>query len=139
MKSQKASKSSTKKHLYANIPYRLRPYHNHNKDLHVQLDTCADVNLMPQGVYKLAFNDPDISKLAKNDIYLTVYTKHSVNLTGKCTSFMLSKYTKHPVEVDFYIAKDDGSVLLSCKTVFQLQLLDVKPRVEYIPLRATLI
>ena len=70
--------------LYANIPYRFQPYHKH-KYLHVQLDTCADVNLMPESVYKLVFNNPHTSKLAKNDIGLTVYTGHSVNLIGKCT------------------------------------------------------
>ena len=39
---------------------------------------------MPKSVYKLVFNDPQISKLAKNDIDLTVYTRHSVDLIGKC-------------------------------------------------------
>ena len=50
---------------------------------------------------------------------------------------MLSKDTKQPVEIGFYIAKDDGSVL-SHETVFQLQLLDIKPRLEYLPQRATI-
>ena len=52
-------------------------------------------------------------KLAKNDIELTIYTRHSVDLIGKCTFYMLSKSTKQPVKVDFYIAKEKGSVLLS--------------------------
>ena len=94
---------------------------------------------MSESVYKCVFNDPDTSKLAKNDIDLTVYTQHSVDLIGKCTFFMLSKDTKQPVKVDLYIAKDDGSVLLSCETVFQLQILDVKPRLEYLPPKVTLI
>ena len=68
---------------------------------------------MPESVYKLVFNDPQTSKLAKNDIDLTVYTRHSVNLIGKCTFYMLSKGMKQPVKVDFYIAKEEGSVLLS--------------------------
>ena len=55
---------------------------------------CDTVNLMPESVYKLVFNDPYTSKLAKNDIDLTVDTRHSVNLIGKCTFFMLSKDTK---------------------------------------------
>ena len=42
--------------------------------------------------------------------------------------YMLSEDTKQPVKVDFYIAKEEGSVLLSRETVFQLQLLNVKPR-----------
>ena len=50
---------------------------------------------------------------------------------------MLSKDTKQPVQLDFYIAKDEGSVL-SCETVFQLQLLDGKPRPEYILPKATI-
>ena len=68
---------------------------------------------MPESVYKLVFNDPQTSKLAKNDIDLIVYTRHSVDLIGKCTFYMLSKGTKQPVKVDFYIAKEEGSVLLS--------------------------
>ena len=128
---QRVTTGYTQKCLYANIPYRLQPYHEHNKYLHVQLDTCANVNLMPESVYKLVFNDPQTSKLVKNDIDLTVYTRHSADLIDKCTFYMLSKGTKQPVRVDFYIAKEEGSVLLSWETVFQLQLLNVKPRLEY--------
>ena len=47
---QKVTTGYTQKCLYANIPYRLQPYHKHNKYLHVQLDTCTYVNLMPEGV-----------------------------------------------------------------------------------------
>ena len=110
---QKVTMGYTQKCLYANIPYRLQPYHKHSKYLCVQLDTFADVNLMPENVFKLVFNDPQTSKLAKNDTDLTVYTRHSANLTGKCTFYMLSKGMKQPVKVDFYIAKEEGSVLLS--------------------------
>ena len=110
---QRVNTSYAQKHLYANIPYRLKPYHKHNKYLCIQLDMCADVNLMPESVYQLVFNDPCTAKLAKNDIDLTVYTRHSVDLIGKCTFYMLSKATKHPIKVDFYIAKEEGSVLLS--------------------------
>ena len=94
---------------------------------------------MSESVYQLVFNDPHTAKLAKYDIDLTVYTRHSVDLIGKCTFYMLSKATKQPIKVDFYIAKEEGSVLLSQETVFQLQLLDVQPRLEYLPPRATLI
>ena len=68
---------------------------------------------MPESVYKLVINDPHTSKLAKNDIDLTVYTRHTVNLIGKCTFYMLSKGTKQPVKVDFYTAQEEGSVLMS--------------------------
>ena len=92
---QKVTAGYTQKCLYANISYRLQPYHKHNKYLHVQLDTCADVNLMPESVYKLVFNDPHTAKLAKNDIDLTVYTRHSVDLIAKCTFYMLNQGTKN--------------------------------------------
>ena len=88
---------------------------------------CADVNLMPESVYKLVFNDPQTTILAKNDIDLTLYTRHSVDLIGKCSFYILSKATKQLIKVEFYVAKEEGSVLLSQETVFQIQLLDVKP------------
>ena len=71
----------------------LNPIISTTKYPHVQLDTCTNVNLMPQSVYKLVFNDLQTAKLAKNDIDLTVYTRHSVDLIGKCTFYMLSKGT----------------------------------------------
>ena len=94
---------------------------------------------MPKSIYKLVFNDSHTSKLAKSVIDITVYMRHSVDPIGKCTFFMLSKDTKQPIKVDFYITKDEGSVLLSCETAFQLKLLDVQTRLEYLPPRATLI
>ena len=94
---------------------------------------------MPESVYKLVFNDPQTAKLEKNDIDLTVYTRHSVDLIGKCTFYMLSKATKQPIKVKFHVAKEEGSVIFSWETVFQLQLLNVKPRLEYLPSRAMLI
>ena len=136
---QKVTTGYTQKCLYANIAYTFQSYHKHSKYLHVQLDTCADVNLMPESIYKLVFNNLHTCKLAKNDIDLTVYTRHSVNLIGKCTFYMLSKGTKQPLKVDFYIVEEEGNVLLSQETAFQLQLLDVKPQLEDLPPRATLI
>ena len=105
--------SYAQKCLYANILYQLKPYHKHNKYLCIQLDTCTNVNLMPESIYQLVFNDPHTAKLAKNDIEFTVYTRHSIDLIGKCTFYMLNKATKQPITVDFYIVKEEGSVPLS--------------------------
>ena len=66
---------------------------------------------MPESVYKLVFNNLQTAKLAKNDIDLTVYTRCSVDLISKCTFYMLSKGTKQPIKVEFYIAKEEGSHL----------------------------
>ena len=86
---------------------------------------------MPESVYKLVFNNPQTAKLAENDIDLTVYTRQSVDLISKCT--FSSKATKQPIKVEFYVAQEEGSILLSRETVFQLQLLNVKLRLEYLP------
>ena len=136
---QKVNTSYAQKHLYANIPYWIKPYHKHNKYRCIQLDTCTMVNIMPESMYKPVFNNPQTAKLVKNDIDLTVPTRHSVDLIGKCTFYMLSKATKQPIKVEFYVAKEEGSVHLSWEMVFQLQLLNVKPRLEYLPPRVTLI
>ena len=50
---QRVNTSYAQKCLYANISYQLKPYHKHNKYLCVQLDTCADVNLIPERVINL--------------------------------------------------------------------------------------
>ena len=60
---------------------------------------------MPESVYKLVFNDPQTTKLAKNDIDLTVYTRHSVDLIGKYSFYMLSKATKQPIKVEILCSK----------------------------------
>ena len=88
------TKGYIQKCQYANISYQLKPYHKHNKYLPVQLDTCVDVNLMPESVYKLVFNNLQTAKLAKSGLDLTVYTRYSVDFIGKCTFYMLSKGTK---------------------------------------------
>ena len=136
---QRVNTSYAQKCLYVNIPYQLKPYRKHNKYLCIQLDMCTDVNLMPESVYKLVFNNLQTAKLAKNDIDLTVYTRHSVDPIGKCTFYMLSKATTQPIKAEFYVAKEEGSVLLSSERVFQLQLLNVKPRLEYLLPRVMLI
>ena len=73
---------------------------------------------MPESVYKLVFNNLQTAKLAKNDIDLTVYTRHSVDLIGKCTFYMLSKSTKQPIKVEFYIAKEEGQCSLVMRNSF---------------------
>ena len=73
-----------KTHLMANLPYRLKQYQTHHKYLWVRLDTCADVNIMPQSVYQMMLNDPEVQQLVPNDILLEVYTDHQVDILGKC-------------------------------------------------------
>ena len=52
--------------LITNLLYRLKKHENRNLYLHVRLDTCADINIMPASVYKLVFRDPNLEKLIPN-------------------------------------------------------------------------
>ena len=47
--------------------------------------------------------------------------------------------TKKPIEVTFHVAMNDRSVLLSCKTTLLLGLIQPRPRLDYLPPRASLI
>ena len=137
--SQAKSKMPKKTHLIANIPYRIKQHQSHHKYLRVWLDTCADVNIMPRSVYQMMFNDPEVKQLAPNDISLGVYTDHQVHILGKCNFYMLHPDTKKPHAVMFYVASTEGSVLLSCTTLLTLDLIQTRPRLDYLPPRAKLI
>ena len=136
---QAKSKVPKKTHLIANIPYRIKQHQAHHKYLRVYLDRYADVNIMPKSVYQMMFNDPEVKHLADNDISLGVYTDHQVNILGKCKFYMLHPDTKKPHPVTFYVASNEGSVLLSCTTLLALDLIQTRPRLDYLPPRAKLI
>ena len=87
----------------------------------------------------MMFNDPEVKQLAPNDISLGVYTDHQVHILGKCNFYMLHPDTKKPHAVTFYVASNEGSVLLSCTTLLALDLIQTRPRLDYLPPRAKLI
>ena len=60
-------------HLITNLAYRLKPHHSRNLYLRARLDTSADVNLMPDSVYKLVFNDPKMQELASSSLEIGTY------------------------------------------------------------------
>ena len=64
---------------------------------------------------------------------------HQVNILGKCTFYMLHPDTKKPHPMTFYVASNEGSVLLSCTTLLALDLILTRPHLDYLPLRAKLI
>ena len=136
---QAKSRLPKKTHLIANLPYWIKQHQSHHKYLRVHLDTCADVNIMPKSVYQMMFNDPDVKHLADNDISLEVYTDHQVNILGKCQFYVLHSDSKKPLEVKFYVASNEGSVLLSCTTLLALDLIQARPRLDYLPPKAKLI
>ena len=131
--SKTQDKAPKKMHLIANLPYRLKQYQPHHKCLLVRLDTCADVNIMPRSVYQMMFNDIEVKQLAPNDISFGVYTDHQGHILGKCKFYMLHPDMKKPHAVTLYVASNEGSMLLSCTTLLALDLIQTRPRLNYLP------
>ena len=107
--------------------------------LRARLDTCADVNLMPASIYKLIFKDPQMKKLTPSTLQVGMYTTDSVKIVGSCKFHLVHPDIKKLLEATFYVAINDGSVLLSCKTTLQLGLIQPRARLDYLPPRASLI
>ena len=62
-----------------------------------------------------------------------------MHILGKCKLYILHPDTKKQHAVTFYIASNEGSVLLSCTTLLALDLIQTKPQLDYLPPRAKLI
>ena len=138
-KQDKEQKVPRPTHLITNLAYKLKPHHTRNLYLRARLDTCTDVNLMPGSIYQLVFNDAKMQNLAPSKLQVGTYTTHTIKIVGSCTFYLVHLDTKKLIEVTFYVAMNDGSVLLSCKTTLLLSLIQPRPRLDYLPPRASLI
>ena len=124
-------------HLIANLAYRLQPHHHRNLYLRTRLDTCANVNLIPASMYQLVFKDPKMQMLTPSNLQVGTYTTDSVKIVGSCKFHLVHLDTKKLLETTFYVAMNDGSVLLSCKTTLLLGLIQPRSRLDYLPPRAS--
>ena len=115
----------TPHHLITNLGYKLKPHHKRNQYLRARPDTCADVNIMPVSIYKLVFQDPDCKKLAPSKLEIGTYTTATVKLVGSCMFSLVHPDTKHLLEVTFYVASNNDSVLLSHVATLALGLLQL--------------
>ena len=138
-KHDKEQKVPRPTHLITNLAYRLKPHHTRNLYLRARLDTCTDMNLMPASVYQLVFNDTKMQKLALSNLQVGTYTTDTVKIVGSCTFYLVHPDNKKLIEVTFYVAMNNGSVLLSCKTTLLLGLIQPRPRLDYLPPRASFI
>ena len=69
---------------------------------------------MPASVYQLVFNDPEMKKIKPCKMQISAFTTDRVKITGSCTFCIVHPDTKKLVPVIFYVATNDGSILLSC-------------------------
>ena len=114
--------------LITNLPYRLKMHENRNLYLRARLDTSTDLNIMLASVYKLVFHDPNMEKLTPNKLQIGTYTNDTVKIVGTCKLYLVHPDTKKLIETIFYVATNDGSVLLSCKSTLALDLIQPRSR-----------
>ena len=107
--------------------------------MRARLDTCANVHIMPASVYRLVFQDPDCKTLTPSKLEIGTYMTDTVKLVGSCVFYFVHPDTKCLQEVTFYVASNNGSVLLSCVTTLALGLIQPCSRLDYLAPRASLI
>ena len=126
-------------HLITNIAYRLKQHHARNQYLRARIDTGAEVNLMPVSVYRLIYHDHNLTKLTPCRLKIGTYTMETIKIIGTSIIYLIHPDSKKLTETIFYIASNEGSVLLSCNTSLTLGLIQSRPRLDYLPHRVSLI
>ena len=94
---------------------------------------------MPASAYKLVFRDPNLEKLVPNRLQIGMYTNDTVEIVGTCKLYLVHPDAKKLLEMTFNVAASDGSMLLSCNSTLTLGLIQPRSRLDYLPLRASLI
>ena len=87
----------------------------------------------------LLFKDPELKKLYPCNMKIGTYTKDAVKTVGSCKFYLVHPDTKKLQEMTFFVAKNDGSVLISCTTTFGPGFIQLRTKLDYIPPRASLI
>ena len=71
-------------HLITNLAYHLKLHHTRNMYLQVWLDTCTDVNIMPDSICQLLFKDTEMKKIKPCKMQISTYTADTVKIIGSC-------------------------------------------------------
>ena len=88
---------------------------------------------MPDSEYRLVFKD------APSNMEIGTYTIDTGKIIGSCKFYLVHPDTKMLQEVTFFVARNDGSVLLSCTTTIALGCIQPITRLDYLPPRESLI
>ena len=101
---------------------------------------CADVDIMPISAYTLLYHDGELKKLTPSQLQIGTYTTDTVKIIGTCKIYLVHPDSKKlNDEATFCVASNEGSVLLSCDTSLTLGLIHPRPRLNYLPTKASLI
>ena len=79
-----------------------------------------------------------MKKLIPSNLEIGTYTTDTVKIVGCCLFYLVHPGTKMLQEVTFYVAKNNGSVLLSCTTTLALGLIQPFTITDYLPSQASL-
>ena len=107
-------------YLMTNLAYHLQLHHKRNQYLWARLDTCADVNLMPMTVYCVMFKDQGLRKLTPSSMEIETYMNDVVKIIGTCQFYLVHPKSKQLMKVMFFVAKENGRILLSCRTTMEM-------------------
>ena len=94
---------------------------------------------MPISIYRLIHHDCDLKKLTPCNLKVGTYTTDTIRIFGTTTIYLIHPYSKKLTETTFHVASNEGSILLSCNSSLTLGLIQSRPRLHYLPLRASLI
>ena len=78
-------------------------------------------------IYCLMLKDPGLRKLTPSSMEIETYTNDIVKIIGTCQFYLVHPESKQLMKVIFFVTKENGSVLLSCRTTMELGL--IKPHV----------
>ena len=126
-------------YLVTNLVYHLKMHHRQNEYLCARLDMCADVNLMPFAVYQLMFKDPSLQKFPPSTLEIETYMNDIVKIIGSCQFYLVHSENKKLIQVIFFVAKENGSVQLSCRMTMALGLIKPHAQLDYLPPKASLL
>ena len=59
------------------------------------------------------------------------YTNDTVKIVGTCKLYLVHQDTKKLVEITFYVTTNDGSLLPTCNTTLDLDLIQPRSRLDY--------
>ena len=94
---------------------------------------------MPVAVYQLMFKDPSLKKLTPSTLEIETYMNNIMNIIGSCQFYILHPEMKKLIKVIFFVAQENGSVLLSCRMTMALGLIKPHAQLNYLPPRASLL
>ena len=80
-----------------------------------------------------------MKKLPPSKLEIGTYTTDTVKIVGYCMFYLVHPDTKKLMDVTFFVAVNDSTMLLSCKTTLMLGLIQPRTRLDYLPPRASLI